>query len=60
MAPEIEEAKRLAESQKMTLICYCMGVSLDGLMHLGTNHSVPVAKGKLDKYINKKAHKQEH
>jgi len=45
--------------EEMTLICYCIGASLDGLMQLGANHSVPVAKDKLDKYINKKAHEQE-
>lgn len=45
--------------EEMTLVCYCMGASLDGLMQLGANHSVPVAKEKLDKYINKKAHEQE-
>lgn len=26
---------------------------------LGANHTVPVAKDKLDKYINKQAHQQE-
>lgn len=45
--------------EEMTLLCYCMGASLDGLMQLGANHSVPVAREKLDKYINKKAHEQE-
>lgn len=45
--------------EEMTLICYCMSSSLDGLMQLGANHSVPIAKEKLDKYINKKAHEQE-
>ena len=29
------------------------------LMQLGANHTVPIAKDKLDKYINLKAHEQE-
>ena len=45
--------------EELTLVCYCMGASLDGLMQLGANHTVPIAKDKLDKYINKKAHEQE-
>jgi len=45
--------------KEMTLICYCMSATLDGLMQLNCNHSVPVAKDKLDKYINQKAHDQE-
>lgn len=44
---------------EMTLICFCMSASLDGLMQLGANNSVPVAKDKLDKYLNQKAHDQE-
>lgn len=45
--------------EEMTLVCYCMSASLDGLMQLGANHSVPAAKDKLEKYINRKAHEQE-
>lgn len=45
--------------EEMTLICYCTSATLDGLMQLGANHSVPAAKEKLEKYINKKAHEQE-
>ena len=30
---------------------------MDGLQRLGANHSVPLAKNKLDKYINQQAHK---
>lgn len=45
--------------EEMTLLCFCMSATLDGLMQLDCNHSVPVAKEKLDKYINKKAHEQE-
>ena len=44
---------------EMTLLCYCMRACLDGLEQLGANHTVPVAKDKLDKYINQKAHEQE-
>ncbi len=32
---------------------------VDGLGQLGANHTVPVAKNKLDKHINKQAHGQE-
>lgn len=45
--------------EEMTLLCFCMSATLDGLIQLDCNHSVPVAKDKLDKYINKKAHEQE-
>jgi len=45
--------------KEMTLVCFCMSATLDGLMQLNCNHSVPVAKDKLDKYINQKAHDQE-
>jgi len=45
--------------EELTLLCYCMGASLDGLIQLGANHTVPAAKDRLDKYINKKAHEQE-
>ena len=44
---------------EMTLMCFCMSASLDGLIQLGANHDVPVAKDKLDKYLNQKAHDQE-
>lgn len=45
--------------EEMTLLCFCMSATLDGLIQLDCNHSVPVAKEKLDKYINLKAHEQE-
>lgn len=45
--------------KEMTLLCFCMSATLDGLMQQGCNHSVPVAKDKLDKYLNQKAHDQE-
>lgn len=44
--------------QEQTLLCYCMSATLDGLIQLGCNHSVPDAKDKLDKYLNQKAHDQ--
>ncbi len=43
--------------EENTLICFALSACLDGLMQLGANHSVPVAKDKLDKHLNKKAHK---
>lgn len=30
---------------------------LDGLQRLGANHSVPLEKNKLDKYLDQQAHK---
>lgn len=49
------EIKRIKEED--TLICFALSACLDGLQQLGANHSVPVAKDKLDKYLNKQAHK---
>jgi hypothetical protein len=40
-----------------TLICFALSACLDGLQQLGANHTVPVAKEKLDKYLNQQAHK---
>ena len=39
------------------LICYGLSAALDGLEQLGANHSVPIAKNKLQKYLNEQAHK---
>lgn len=39
------------------LICFALSACLDGLQQLGANHTVPVAKEKLDKFLNKQAHK---
>ena len=39
------------------LICYGLEACLGGLEQLGANHSVPVAKDKLNKYLNQQAHK---
>lgn len=49
------EIKRLKDEN--TMLCYGMSACLDGLMQLGANHSVPIAKEKLDKYLNQTAHK---
>ena len=43
--------------EENTLICYALSACLDGLQQLGANHTVPVAKDKLDKYLNQQAHK---
>lgn len=43
--------------QENTLICYALSACLDGLQQLGANHTVPIAKDKLDKYLNQQAHK---
>lgn len=40
-----------------TLICFALSACLDGLQQLGANHTVPIAKDKLDKYINQQAHR---
>lgn len=40
-----------------TLIVFALSACLDGLLQLGANHTVPIAKDKLDKYINQRAHK---
>lgn len=39
------------------LIVLALSACLDGLQQLGANHTVPIAKDKLDKYINQRAHK---
>lgn len=52
----IKEVEALKEED--TLICYALSACLDGLIQLGANHTVPIAKDKLDKYLNKKAHGQ--
>jgi len=40
-----------------TLIVFALSACLDGLQQLGANHTVSIAKDKLDKYINQQAHK---
>lgn len=43
--------------EEATLIVFALSACLDGLQQLGANHTVPIAKDKLDKYINQRAHK---
>lgn len=50
-----EDIKRIKEEN--TLIVFALSACLDGLQQLGANHTVPIAKDKLDKYINRQAHK---
>jgi hypothetical protein len=52
-----EQSKEIAHLKKEnTLVCFALSACLDGLMQLGANHTVPVAKDKLDKYLNETAH----
>ena len=53
------ERAAATERKELTLIVYALSACLDGLGQLGANHTVPVAKDKLDKSINKQAHHQE-
>ena len=50
-----EDIGRVKEEN--TLICFALLACLDGLQQLGANHSVPVAKEKLEKHLNTQAHK---
>lgn len=50
-----EDIKHIKEEN--TLIVFALSACLDGLQQLGANHTVPIAKDKLDKYINQQAHK---
>lgn len=50
-----EEIKAMKEEN--TLICYGLQACLDGLIQLGANHNVPIAKEKLEKHLNLSAHK---
>ncbi len=50
-----EEIRQIKEED--TLICFALSACLDGLQQLGANHTVPIAKDKLDKFLNQKAHK---
>ncbi len=49
-----QDMKRVNDED--ALICYSLFACLDGLQQLGANHTVPVAKDKLDKYLNQRAH----
>ena len=50
-----KDIARLKEENQ--LICYGLSAALDGLEQLGANHSVPIAKNKLQKDLNEQAHK---
>ena len=54
---EQQDADIARIKEENTLIVFALSACLDGLIQLGANHTVPVAKDKLDKYINKQAHK---
>lgn len=49
-----DEIKKIKSEN--TLICYGLSAALDGLIQLGANHSVTMAKEKLDKHLNQQAH----
>lgn len=49
-----EDVKRIKNENR--LICFALSAALDGLQQLGANHTVPVAKNELDKYLNQQAH----
>lgn len=51
-----EEIRRIKEEN--ALLCYGISACLDGLIQLGANHTVPLAKEKLDNYLNQTAHGQ--
>ena len=56
----LKQNKQNVEIKKIktenTLICYGLSAALDGLIQLGANHSVTMAKEKLDKHLNQQAH----
>lgn len=53
-----EQSSEIAQlKEENRLICFVLSAVLDGLQQLGANHSVPLAKEKLDKYLNERAHK---
>ena len=53
-AQHAEDVKHLKKEN--TLVCFALSACLDGLQQLGANHTVPIAKEKLDKYLNQQAH----
>lgn len=59
---KIAELKELHENdvhrlkEENCLVCFALSACLDGLQQLGANHTVPIAKEKLDKYLNQQAH----
>lgn len=55
---EHQDADIKAIKREQTMIVYALSACLDGLEQLGANHTVPLAKDKLNKYINQQAHDQ--
>lgn len=53
---EHHEADVQKIKEENCLICFALSACLDGLQQLGANHTVPIAKEKLDKYLNQQAH----
>ena len=51
----IDDMKQIKEEN--TLVCFALLACLDGLIQLGCNHTVTVAKDKLEKHLNCQAHK---
>ena len=49
-----EDVQKIKEEN--CLICFALSACLDGLQQLGANHTVPLAKEKLDRYLNQQAH----
>ena len=43
--------------EENALICYGLKACLDGLEQLGANHTVPIAKEKLEKHLNQSSHR---
>lgn len=52
-----QDADIKAIKEENTLICFVLHACLDGLEQLGANHTVPIAKEKLEKHLNILAHK---
>lgn len=55
---EAQNKKIKRIQQEQTLICFALSACLDGLEQLGANHSVPEARSKLEKHLNKAAHEE--
>ena len=51
-----QDREILKIKEENTLICFALAACLDGLQQLGANHSVPIARDKLEKHLNKQAH----
>lgn len=52
-----QDADIKAIKEENSLICFGLRACLDGLEQLGANHTVPVAKEKLEKHLNISAHR---